>query len=257
MQTKPTFKQAITRKPGLNFAAGLTSSDLGTPKFELIKTQHQEYVKALRQIGLEVIVLDDLEEFPDAYFVEDVAIVTPEIAILTRPGADERKGEVEFIESALIEYRNIDKVTEPGEMEGGDVMCVDNHYYIGISPRTDALGAAQAGWILKEHGHNWSMVPVIEHIHLKTSVNYIGNNTLLMTQPFATLKEFKDFEKIIVDKEDLPAVNSLLVNDHILTPKGYPKVLKELLKVNPNIIELDVSEVAKMDGGLSCMSLRF
>ena len=251
------FKEAITRKPGKNFASGLTSSDLGTPKFELIKTQHEEYVKALKQIGLEVIVLDALEEYPDAYFVEDVAIVTPEIAILTRPGADERKGEVKHVEGALRKYRNMESISPPGEIEGGDIMCVDNHYYIGISPRTDTLGAAQMGRILKANSHTWSMVPVNEHIHLKTSVNYIGNNTLLMTQPFAELDQFKDFEKIIVEKEDLPAVNSLLVNDHILTPIGYPKVLEKLLKLNPNIIELDVREVAKMDGGLSCMSLRF
>ena len=251
------FKQAITRKPGRNFAAGPTSSDLGTPKYELIKTQHEEYVKALRQIGLEVIVLDALKEYPDAYFVEDVAIVTPKVAILTRPGADERKGEVKYVEGALRKFRKMESISHPGEVEGGDIMCVDNHYYIGISPRTDALGAAQMGWILKASGHTWSMVPVIDHIHLKTSVNYIGNNTLLLTEPFAELEEFKDFEKILVDKEDLPAVNSLLVNDYTLTPKGYPKVLEKLQKVNPNIIELDVSEVAKMDGGLSCMSLRF
>lgn len=251
------FKNAITRRPGKNFADGLTTADLGIANFSKIREQHKEYINTLKKLGVNVSVLKGLEEYPDAYFVEDVAIVTPKVAILTNPGAESRKGEVEHIEKELQKFLEIERINSPGELEGGDVMCVGDHYYIGISPRTDAMGASQAGWILENHGYTWSMVPVLEHIHLKTSVNYIGNNTLLLTFPFSELEEFKDFNKIIIDHKDLPAVNTLLVNDYLLTPKGYPKVLEKLLAFTPNVIELDVSEVAKMDGGLSCMSLRF
>ena len=251
------FKNAITRKPGENFAEGLTTANLGLPKFDLIKSQHQAYINTLMKLGLEVTVLDTVPDFPDAYFVEDVAIVTPKVGILTNPGADTRKGEVTYIEGALRRFMQVEKIVAPGEIEGGDVMRVDDHFFIGISPRTDALGASQAGWILEKFGYTWSMVPVIEHIHLKTSVNYIGNNTLLMTDVFAEEEQFARFDKIIVDDENLPAVNTLLVNGHLLTPKGYSRVKDKLLEINPNVVELDVSEVAKMDGGLSCLSLRF
>ena len=249
------FKHAITRKPGKNFDEGLTTADLGKPEYDCIIVQHEAYVNTLRDLGLEVIVLDPLPDYPDAYFVEDVAVVAPEVAVLTNPGADTRKGEVAHIETALKQFKDIERGT--GALEGGDVMCVGSHYYIGISPRTSEDGAAQLGSILEKFGHTWSMVPVVKHIHLKTSVNYLGENTLLMTPPFAELEAFKGFEKILVDEADLPVVNTLLVNGHLLTPKGFPHVKEKLLALNPNVIELDVSEVAKMDGGLSCMSLRF
>lgn len=251
------FNYAITRKPAKNFADGLTTSFLGTPQYELIMIQHQEYVRALKERGLEVTVLDELDDHPDAYFVEDVALVTPEAAILTNPGAEVRKGEVVHIESTLAKFRKIERIAAPAEIEGGDVMCVEGHYFIGKTPRTNKLGAEQIGRILERYGYTWSVVPVPNYLHLKTAVNYIGNNTLLMTDVFAEEEQFARFDKIIVDEENLPAVNTLLVNGHLLTPKGYPRVKDKLLENNPNVVELDVSEVAKMDGGLSCLSLRF
>jgi dimethylargininase len=169
------FKYAITRKPGRNFAEGLTTANLGKPEYDRIIVQHQAYINTLRELGLEVTVLDPLPDYPDAYFVEDVAVIAPEVAVLTNPGADSRKGEVAHIESALNQFRKIEKVT--GALEGGDVMCVEDHYYIGISPRTSEDGADQLGRILEKYGHTWSTVPVVKHIHLKTSVNYLGQNT--------------------------------------------------------------------------------
>jgi dimethylargininase len=139
------FKYAITRKPGPNFASGLTSALLGKPSYELILQQHEVYLHTLRSLELHVIVLDVLADYPDAYFVEDVAVVTKNRAVITRPGAPSRAGETAHISSALAEYRELAWIQPPGTLDGGDVMMVKNHCYIGISRRTNREGAEQLG----------------------------------------------------------------------------------------------------------------
>ena len=154
------FTHAITRKPGKNFALGITTANLGKPDYELMIKQHQTYVQILKLLGLIVIELDALSEFPDSYFVEDSAIVTPEAAIITNPGADARKGEVEFMEPVLAKYRKIDRIKAPGTVDGGDVLMVDKQFFIGISDRTNEDGAKQLAAILKKYGvdgHNYDM----------------------------------------------------------------------------------------------------
>jgi dimethylargininase len=203
------------------------------------------------------MILDELPDYPDAYFVEDVAVVTPEIAALTNPGAETRIGEVEHIESALRQYRPIAQIQPPGTLDGGDVMMVDNHCYIGISARTNEAGAVQLGRLLEPYGYRWTPVPVGDGLHLKSSVNYIGKNTLLLTEAFAEREAFKDFNKILVDEGESYTANTLLVNDKLLAPKGFPRTKEKLIAAGFEVIELDTTEIQKMDGGLSCMSLRF
>ena len=251
------FKFAITRKPGPNFADGLTTATMGKSDFDLMLQQHKGYVDTLRSIGLNVEVLEALPNYPDAYFVEDVAVVTQYNAVITRPGASSRSGEIEHIASTLAKHRELDWIQDPGTLDGGDVMFVENHCYIGISQRTNRTGAQQLGNILEKYGLKWAAIPLSGGLHLKSDVNYIGQNTLLLTSEMAGLDIFDSFERIIIEKDENPAANSLLVNSHLLTPMGFPRISSVLRKRGFDIIELDISEAQKMDGGLSCMSLRF
>lgn len=251
------FTHAITRKPGKNFAQGITTSDLETPNYKLMVKQYGAYIQALKSLGLEVIVLDPEPDFPDAYFVEDTAVVTPDVAVITNPGAEDRKGEEDTIEPLLSKHRKTICIQPPGTLDGGDVLMVDTHFFIGISERSNMEGAEQLGRILEKYGNSWAAVHVNSGLHLKSCVNFVGNNTLLITEDFANLNEFKGFDKIILNKEEESAANTLLINDCLIIPKGFPDTRKKLATLGLDIIELDVSEARKMDGGLTCMSIRF
>lgn len=250
------FTRVITRLPGENFADGITTSALGRPSYPLILQQHQAYRQALKDVGLEVILLAAEPAYPDAYFVEDPAIVTPKIAVITRPGAPSRQGEEKSLESVLNQYRPVVHIQPSGTVEGGDILMVGNHFFIGLSERTNKQGANQLAKLLASSGHTSETIPVASGLHLKSSVNYVGQNTLLVTNSLADYPAFASYEKILLDSDEEYAANILWVNDTLLTPKGFPKTYAKLTRLGMNIIELDVSEVQKMDGGLTCMSLR-
>ena len=251
------FTHAITRLPGENFADGITTSTLGRPSYVRIQQQHLAYRQALLDLGLDVIVLPAEPAFPDAYFVEDPAIVTPKIAVITCPGAPSRQGEELTLEPVLRQFRPIAHINPPGTVEGGDILMVENHFFIGLSDRTNPEGAKQLAQILEEAGHTSETVPVASGLHLKSGINYVGKNTLLVTSVLADHPAFSKYEKILIDTDEEYAANTLWVNDTLLTPKGFPKTYGKLSRLGMNIVELDVSEVQKMDGGLTCMSLRF
>jgi len=251
------FTHAITRLPGENFALGITTSNPGAPDYALMLAQHRAYVDALKSLGLQVEVLEALSDYPDAYFVEDVAVVTPEIAVITRPGALARRGEEQAIQPALSPHRPTTYIQAPGTLDGGDVLISGKRVFIGISGRTNAEGAAQLGASLEPYGYTWTGVPVGGGLHLKSGVNAISEDTLLITQQFSDLQVFKSYQKIIVPPGEEYAANTLRVNDSLITPQGYPGVLGAIARLGLEIIGLDVSEACKMDGGLTCMSLRF
>jgi dimethylargininase len=251
------FTHAITRKPGADFAQGITTSDLGKPDYALILAQHKAYVDALRALRLDVVELEPLPGYPDAYFVEDVAVVTPDVAVMTHPGADARKGEGKTIEPVLAQYRPIERILAPGTVDGGDVLIVDGQAFIGVSERTNETGARQLGTILERYGCTWTMVPVGAGLHLKSDVNVLGPATLLVTESFANHDAFAKFERIVVDAAEAYAANTLWVNGTLITPRGFPKTRNKLDTLGLDIVDLDVSEMRKMDGGLTCLSLRF
>jgi dimethylargininase len=251
------FTHALVRKPGPDFSKGLTTSLLGTPSYELIKKQHDAYVEVLGKLGLEVLLLDQQPDFPDAYFVEDTAVATPEVAVITIPGAVSRQGEQTSIEPVLSRFRKIEKIQTPGTVDGGDVLMAGDRFFIGISDRTNTEGAQQLGAILESYHYACDTISVGEGLHLKSSVNFVGKNTLILTPPFQNLDLFNSFDKIILDEKETYAANTLWVNDSLILPEGFPAVKEKLSRIGLPIIELDVSEVAKMDGGLTCLSLRF
>lgn len=252
------YKHAITRKPGRNFAAGLTTAKNEQPDYELIIVQHNDYVEVLRSLGVEVIVLDPLPEYPDSYFVEDTAVVFPEAAVITNPGAESRRGEEDGIELVLARFRDTAvRISSPGTVDGGDVLQAEKHFFIGISERTNEEGARQLGKILQNYGYSWEKINVGDGLHLKSGVNYLGNNTMLLSEGFNPDRAFSGYNRMVLDKDEEYAGNTLLVNGFLLVPAGFPKTIKKLKKTGFKIIELNVSEVRKMDGGLTCMSLRF
>ncbi len=251
------FDHAVLRTPGENFADGLTTVAWGeAPSFERLVVQHRGYVAALREAGLTVEVLSVLDGYPDAYFVEDVAVVVPEVAIVTRPGAAARQGEEGHIVEVLAARREVVRMEAPALLDGGDVLVADRRVFVGLSGRTNEAGVASLRMTLEPHGYRVIAIPVAAGLHLKSSVNLVAPETLVVTPAFAGRPELADFEQIIVDEAEAYAANTLWVNDRVLVAAGFPKLAGQLRERGLAVVELDMSEVAKMDGGLSCLSLR-
>jgi len=253
----PTFTHAITRLPGENCAQGLTTADLGVPNFDLLCRQHEAYVAALESLGLEVTILDAEPDYPDAYFIEDAAIVTPTVAVITRPGAEARRGEEQSVAPMLAQVRELAHIEAPGTLEGGDVLTVGRTVFVGISERTNPEGASQLGGILLAHGMTCCPIRVAAGLHLKSSLNHVGGDVLLVTPDFANRPELDGYRRIVIDEGEEYAANTLLVNDTLIVPAGFPSTRRKLATLGMPILELDMSEAQKMDGGLTCLSLRF
>ncbi len=255
------FKHAIVRRPSRSMLSGITTSSyLGKPDFDNALRQHDEYIKTLEKTGVTVEVLEAVEEYPDSCFVEDVAVLTPKGAVITNPGAPTRKGEVELIISTIKQYyddKDIYRITNPGTVEGGDVMMVGERFYIGKSKRTNEEGIKQFTKILEGMGYSVVAVPVNKILHLKTGVDYIGNNNMLVSGEFIGMDIFESYENHIIDDNEAYAVNSLLMNDKIIVPYGFPSTLEMIQKLGYETLVCDSSEFRKIDGGLSCLSLRF
>ena len=252
------YKRAIVRTPGESMIHGLSTSNLGIPDYKKALVQHENYIEALKECGIEVTVLEQDEQFPDSTFVEDVALLTIHCAIITNPGAPSRKGEPSSIKDLLKDfYGNIEEVLPPGTVEGGDIMMVGSHFYIGISERTNENGADQVIQFLEEFGLSGSKISLENTLHLKTGVAYLEHNTIVACGEFLTKEEFLNFNILEIPEEESYAANCIWVNDKVLLPKGYP-IAREIIKdAGYPIVEVDTSEFQKLDGGLSCLSLRF
>jgi dimethylargininase len=249
------FKYAIVRKPGQNFSKGQSTVHLGEADYQKALEQHSQYCEALKKCGLELTMLEADSYFPDGCFVEDTAVVTEKVAIITFPSAITRFGEENEIAKLLFKQRKIEFITGEGRLEGGDVMMVNNHFYIGLSKRTNLEGANQLAAILARHDYTSSTVPVETVLHLKTGITYIGNNTFVSNAEFA--KKFSEFNVIQTSPAEEYAANCLLINDYLLMPSGFPELKIKLQSMGYSILEVDMSEYMKMDGALTCLSLRF
>ncbi len=249
------YTKAIVRRPGRNFAEGITTSNLGKPEFRKALEQHSAYCDALIGCGLELIILEADERFPDGCFIEDTAIVTGEVAVITRPGAASRLGEETEISETLSEFRKIVTINIPGNLDGGDVMRVENHFFIGISGRTNKDGARQLSSILSKYGYTASEAEVGEGLHLKSGIAYLGKGNFISQEGFSKIAGSSG--SIILDHGESYSANCLLVNNLLLIPKGFQKAKKKILELGYKVLELDMSEFRKMDGGLTCLSLLF
>ena len=255
------FKRAILRVPGKNFADGLTTVDLGVPKLDLVLEQHAHYCEALRECGLDLTILQPDLRHADSTFVEDTAVLTPHAAILCRPGAPSREGEVAAIRPAVERfYDRILTIEAPGTVDGGDICEAGEHFFIGLSQRTNQEGAHQLSAHLKTLGYTASIIdirPMKTILHLKSGISYIGLDTLVVLEEMAASRRFAHFNLLRVGAAESYAANCVRVNDRVLLAQGFPHLRDQLAARGFNPLVLNVSEFQKMDGGLSCLSLRF
>lgn len=252
-----TFTRAIVRPPGPSVVNGLTTADLGPVDYEKALAQHSAYVEALKECGLDVTVLEPDNAHPDSTFVEDTALVTDELAIVMRPGAPSRRGETADVERVIKGLRSrVERVEPPGTADAGDVMMVERHFYVGLSSRTNEEGARQIIKILCAHGMTGSTIRLQEVLHLKSGVAYIERGNLVAAGEFIGRPEFAKYRVIRVEDDERYAANCLWVNGTVLVASGYPKVKQAIEAHGYNTISLDMSELHKVDGGLSCLSLR-
>jgi dimethylargininase len=253
------LKNAIVKRPGRSLIDGITSApELGKPDYKTAIKQHDDYIEALKSCELEVTELQADERFPDSCFIEDVAVCTKKFAMIAKPGASSRRGEEkEIIEVIKKFYNNLEYIKEPGTLEGGDVMMVGDHFYIGLSKRTNREGAEQLIEVLKKYGMSGSIVEISEMLHLKSGLAYLGDNILLVTGEFINNLEFKKFNKIMIDEEEIYSANCIRVNDYVLVPAGSPETKEKIKAAGFKVIVVDTSEYRKVNGGLSCLSLRF
>lgn len=255
------FQHAIVRPPAPNFADGLTTVDFGKPDYALALQQHAAYCVALEQCGLALTRLAMDARYPDATFVEDTAILLPEGALITRPGAASRAGEVTQIREVLAGfYPTLAHIEAPGTLDGGDICEAGRHFFIGLSERTNAAGAEQLAKWLAGFGYTSTCVDIrgmTNILHLKSGIAYLGDNRLVVIDSIVERAHFDRFEVVRVPSDEDYAANCVRVNDQVLVAAGYPKFEASLRALGYNALPLDMSEYRKMDGGLSCLSLRF
>lgn len=255
------FKRAIVRPPAGNFADGLTTADLGKPDVDKALQQHAAYCAALEQGGLSLTRLPPDSRYPDSTFVEDVAVLTEHCAVLTHPGAPSRKGEVAGIREPLARfYKKFQTIQAPGTLDGGDICEAGTHFFIGVSERTNEAGARQLAGFLAEEGFTSALVDI--HgvpgiLHLKSGIACLGDNRLVLIDALVGRPEFKGYAVVRVPPAEAYAANCVRVNDYVLMAKGFPTLEATVRGLGYRPLVLDMSEYQKMDGGLSCLSLRF
>lgn len=252
------FSKAIVCRPCKSMVNGLTSQNLGLPDFQKAKKQHDSYIKQLQNAGLDVIILEAQDEFPDSCFVEDPAVVIAELAIITSLGDKTRRGETILIEDTLKKiYTNIQKIELPATFEGGDVLLVEKDFYVGLSKRTNIEGINRFREIVSKYGYSVTAIELNKFLHLKTGITYLGNNKILISGELRENSIFDKYQKFLVPDDEEYCANSIMVNNKLFFPLAYPKTKKMLEENGFEIVEIDTSEYRKIDGGLSCLSLRF
>jgi dimethylargininase len=252
------FNSAIVRTPGSSVVNGLRATPGPTPVFETILSEHRAYIAALRSAGVDVTVLDALERFPDSIFVEDPALVFTQAAILLRPGAPSRIAETAELAPVLeSRFPRLLKLAD-GYADGGDILVTPDKVFIGLSARTDNVGAAALQDLLTSIGLASEVVRVPHGtLHLKTAATLMDEETILATRALATSGLFAGFRVLVVPDEERAAANALRVNDTVFVRAGFPHTHELLVRHGLRISPLPASEIAKIDAGLSCMSLRW
>jgi dimethylargininase len=252
------FTHALVRYPTPHMGAGLTTQLLGAPDFARALQQYNAYVEALRMCGLSIQALDGDEAFPDGHFVEDAAVIYEDVTVITQPGAPERLGEARSIGAAL-EAREPVSITGDGRVDGGDVLFCADRVLIGLSERTNRAGAEQLHDALLRHDPALVVdyVPVRGVLHLKTGITELAPGIMLRSPHFETDYAFDFAETFLLPIHEAHGANVLPINDALLIMRGYPTVRALAQQHYENVIELDMSEFAKMDGSLTCLSLRY
>lgn len=256
--------RAIVRPPAINFAEGLTTSKYGAPVYDIALKQHEDYCQALEHCGLTLTRLEADPRYPDSTFVEDTAVLTDGRAIVSRSGEPSRAGEVDEMKVVLARFfAEVRAITGSGTLDGGDICQsgVDGkHFFIGISARTNHDGAQQLASFLDQMGYTHAFVD-IRHIsgllHLKSGLASVAEGRLVVIEELTHHEAFQSFDLIPVAPAEAYAANCIQANGCVLIAEGYPAFAQTLTELGYDIVPLDMSEFQKMDGGLSCLSLRF
>ena len=252
-----SFKNAIIRQPNKSIQNGLSSQNLH-PQYEIIAEEHSNYIKAIKKSGLQIQLLESLEEYPDSIFVEDPALTYKSNVIILNPFDPSRNGEKNIIENEIKHLFNNILFVEDGFVEGGDILNINNHFIIGLSHRTNKLGADNLSKILQSLGATVEICKTPDDIlHFKSECSIIDDDTILVSNKMAQLDYLKsNYHLIELPLGEEGAANSLRINDKLLLPDGFEKA-EEILSKKYTIIKVKVDEIAKVDAGLSCMSLRY
>ena len=253
------FTHIVARRPSPRVVDGLRAGDVGPPDFETFAAHHATYLQALEDAGVYVTVLDADDRFPDSVFVEDAALCLPEGAVVMRPGAPSRLGEAVLMAETLKDfYANIAEIVAPGFIEGGDILVSDREVLVGLSERTNEEGFNQLAKIVAQWGYKARMLQTPEGVlHFKTDCGLLDGETILATSRLAASGCFEGYRVLEIPEGEEAAANAIRVNDHMLLADGFPGTAKLLRDAGYTVITLPNSEAAKLDGGLSCMSLRF
>jgi dimethylargininase len=223
----------------------------------LARAQHREYENCLVRLGCDVRRIPPAPDLPDAVFVEDTAVVLDELAVITRPGADSRRPETGSVAQSLRPFRALRFIEEPATLDGGDVLTLGRHLFVGLSRRTNAAGIEQLRSIVTPYGYRVTAVELSGCLHLKSAVTAVGNEMLLVNPAWVDPGRFAGQTAINVDTSEPFAANALLVNDTVLYPAAYPNTRKSLEAHGLRVATVDVSELAKAEGGVTCCSLVF
>jgi dimethylargininase len=252
------FTDALVRTPAPSVVNGLRAGEQGDPDHRIVLTEHAAYVDALRAAGVAVEVLPPLDDYPDSIFVEDPAFVVPEGAILLRPGTPSRLGESAELAAVLERRFATVKTLDRGYADGGDILILPDEILVGLSARTDREGAERFAELMVGFGRTVRVVaPPAGTLHLKTASSLIDEKAVIATPALADAGLFGDLDVIVTPEGEEAAANLLRVNDVVLVGAGYPKTAALVAARGLRVVPLAVSEIAKIDAGLSCMSLRW
>ncbi|MEO5560572.1 MAG: arginine deiminase-related protein [Dokdonella sp.] len=249
---------AITREvsPSLS-ACELSFVDRAPIDMARADAQHRDYQHVLAKLGCEVRVLPAIADFPDAVFVEDVAIVLDEIAVMTRPGADSRRGEGATVAEALRAYRSLRAIEAAGTLDGGDVLRIGKRIYVGQSARSNAAGIAQLGALLAEFGYTVQGVPTRNCLHLKSAVTALDDASVLLQPAWVDRAAFAQYRIVEVDPGEVHAANVLRIGNAVISPACFPQTHARIRAVGIEVVAVDVSELQKAEGAVTCCSLVF
>jgi dimethylargininase len=248
--------RAIVRPPGDNFARAL-SAQMPRPAInpDLARKQHSEYCAALRAAGLELTELPPDKDHPDACFVQDTAVIFDDLAVIARFGVESRQGEQHPIRQALMGRKRLREIRSPATLEGGDVLIVGSRVFVGLSARTSRAGFAQLRDLLELEGATVEALPVPAGLHLLSDCTYLGQGVLLATDSYADLPAFTGLDLIRVPPAEAQAANALAVGGHVILPIGHPHTTAQIRGRGFHILPVSLSEFAKADGGVTCLSL--
>jgi dimethylargininase len=223
----------------------------------LAERQHAAYAHALASLGCRLLELPAEPDLPDSVFVEDTAVVLDEVAVLTRPGAASRQAEVDSVAGVLGLWRPCVRIDAPGTLDGGDVLRVGRDLYVGQSGRSNAAGISQLAAALAPHGYRVVPMPVRGCLHLKSAVTLVGPETLLVNDDWVDRSHWPGLRFIAVAPGEPHAANALAVGGAVIHPASEVRTRERLEAAGVRVVPVDVSEVQKAEGGVTCCSLLF